>query len=399
MSTRTIPDMETIETLAGLVEGIAIDEVISPAELDSLARWLDEHAHNLGAEIFAPLRSRVGAVLERGELRPSEREELLTYCHEFGAKHTPTHPSTREAFARLQGVALGLLADGRVDDEEVRALRRWLEDYESFRQHFVFGAFFKALDKALATGRISEEDRAQVRKLCETFGAPPRPRPVPKGFTPAPGPYDMPVSERRWPPLPDPQGADFSTLDLETANDDPASVCAMGMAVVRGGEIVGAGAQLVDPRGVFDHLHTRLHGIDAAAVRGVGRFDAHWLPLAPALAGRWVLAHNATFTARCLQALWDRLGEEAPEPPHLLCTLRLARAMWPEAPGYGLERLAREHGLSSPRHNPHVGARCCAELALLMCAEKGQADPGALAHALGVQPQTFGRSSGQRSLL
>ena len=385
-----LPDMETVEALAGLVEGIAIDERISPAELSALARWLDDHAETSSAALFEPMRRRVGEVLARGHLSPEEHAELLTDCHEFGAKHTPTHPSTREAFARLQGVALGLLADGRVDDVELQALRRWLDDYEVFRQHFVFESFFRALDDALAHGRISEEARVRVHRLCETFAAPPSPRGIPKGFTPAPGPYDLPRPERRWPPLPELERAAFVTLDLETASADPASVCAMGMAAVRAGKIVGAGAELIDPHTRFDPLHTRLHGIDSRAVRGAGEFCEHWRPLAPELAGRWLLAHNATFTARCLRALWGSLGPEVPEPPRLLCTLRLARAMWPRLPGHALERLAQEFDLSAPRHNPHVGARCCAELALLMCAKRGQEHPSALARELDVQPILLG---------
>ncbi|EDM77419.1 DNA polymerase III, epsilon subunit [Plesiocystis pacifica SIR-1] len=384
-------DMETVEALAGLVEGVAIDEHLSPAELDALARWLDDHAETLSAALLQPLRQRVGEALARGLLPPDEHAALLAYCHEFGAKHTPTHPSTREAFARLQGVALGLLADGRVDDAEIVALRRWLDDYEDFRQHFVFDAFFRALDDALALGRISDEARVRVRGLCQTFGAPPPPASVPPGFTPAPGPYDRPAHERRWPRLPELAGAEFVTLDLETANADPASVCAMGLATVCEGRLVDAGGELVEPQSRFDPVHTRLHGIDRRAVRGVGPFAEHWLPLAEELAGRWVLAHNATFAARCLRALASTFGPGAPAPPRLLCTLRLARAVWPREPGHALERLAEEFGLSAPRHDPHAGARCCAELALLMCSLRGVAHPSQLARELGVEPISIDR--------
>ena len=62
---------------------------------------------------------------------------------------------------------------------------------------------------------------------------------------------------------------DFVAVEIHTAGADPASVCAVDMALVRGGEIVAAERWPVRPPTgptSFSRLHTQLHGVDEAAV-------------------------------------------------------------------------------------------------------------------------------------
>jgi DNA polymerase III epsilon subunit-like protein len=377
-----------VETLAGLLEGIAIDDVISAEELEGLRVWYAAHEGGLGPVLGAELRRHLDDAAGGEGLSAIAHAELMRFCQDFGARHTPTRPSTREAFARLQGVALGLLADGEVEETEVRALKRWLHDYEEFRDHFVFGSFFSTLDAVVGRGRIDKDELERVRELCETFGAPPPPFVFPPGVDPAPGLYELsappPDPAESWSPLPRGTTADFFTLDLETANDDPASVCAIGLAAVEGGEIVARGATLVDPKARFDPRHVRIHGFGPAQCRDRGAFATHWLAIREQLAGRWLLAHNATFAARCLDALVPAIAPPV-APPRLLCTLRLARRVWPRAAGHSLHRLARDHRLTEPRHDPQSGAVACAELALALCDARGWRSPDRVAAELGIK--------------
>jgi DNA polymerase-3 subunit epsilon len=379
-----------VETLAGLLDGIAVDEQITPRELLGLQNWLDSHAELLTAPLFDEVKGRVRAALEMKTLGTVAHEALLTYCHEFTGKHAATHPTTSEAFARLQGMALGVLADGRLDDEEIVKLRAWLEDFVAFRQHFVFSTFFDMLDEVSQQRKIDDAQRARVRELCETFGAPPPPRVLPEWFTPAPGLYDFAIPEPPPPPspwavLPSAQPAEFVAIDLETANAHPESVCALGLALVTSDASIAAGATYVAPPGDFDPLHVKLHHIHPEQVEDAGDFATHWDRVAPVLETGWVVAHNATFAGRCLHALMRVHGLKLGAPVKLLCTLRLARATWPDAPGHALATLAVHLDLPRPGHDPEDGSRACAELMLRLLALHECDSPAALASKLGVQ--------------
>ncbi len=390
-------ERRVVETLAGLLEGIAIDDQITEAELRGLEAWMIEHARSLRQRDFRELRATIEAALKCGVLDAEAHAALLEYCRDFAAKHEAARPSAAQAFARLQGMALGVMADGRLDDEEIIDLRAWLEDYRALRSHFVFEAFFDTLDAALADGKIDPVDRARVRELCETFGAPPPPRRLPENFAPAPPLFAAPAPSPGWPELPRVHASepplDFFTLDLETASEEPSSVCAIGLACVRGRALAESGASFVEPPGLdFDRRHIRLHGISAKQVRGAGDFAAHWSIMGPHLAAAhlgsshaWVLAHNASFAARCLRACLRRAELPLSGAPRLLCTLRLARRAWPAVPRHSLSALCRHLGLGDPGHDAHAGARACAALALELLRRSGAASPAELAARYGVE--------------
>lgn len=60
---------------------------------------------------------------------------------------------------------------------------------------------------------------------------------------------------------------DFITLDVETANSDPKSICQIGVAVFQNGELVDSWDSLINPKSHFDFMNTEIHGIDNNKVR------------------------------------------------------------------------------------------------------------------------------------
>lgn len=59
---------------------------------------------------------------------------------------------------------------------------------------------------------------------------------------------------------------DFIALDVETANSDPKSICQIGIAVFKGGELVETWGTLINPRDGFDQMNIQIHGITSADV-------------------------------------------------------------------------------------------------------------------------------------
>ena len=62
----------------------------------------------------------------------------------------------------------------------------------------------------------------------------------------------------------------FTAIDFETANEQRASVCAVGLTTARDNQIVDVQSWLVRPPGDLRFTNTHIHGIDANDVR-----DAH----------------------------------------------------------------------------------------------------------------------------
>ena len=59
----------------------------------------------------------------------------------------------------------------------------------------------------------------------------------------------------------------FNTIDVETANADPASICQIGIVRFRAGEITESLSILVNPEVRFNPSNVRLHGINEDAIK------------------------------------------------------------------------------------------------------------------------------------
>jgi DNA polymerase III subunit epsilon len=156
----------------------------------------------------------------------------------------------------------------------------------------------------------------------------------------------------------------LSAVDVETANEDLASICQIGIATVQNGVVRDVWTTLVKPLGSFTRRHTAIHGIDEKIVAGAPLFDEILddlegrLCVGPAI----VVTHTAfdrisisrTCCKRTLNVRW-------------LDSALIARRAWPERyskKGYGLAAIARDLGIQFRHHDAGEDARVAAEIVL-----------------------------------
>lgn len=150
---------------------------------------------------------------------------------------------------------------------------------------------------------------------------------------------------------------DFVALDFETANADLSSICQVGMAVFRNGELTDSFSSLIDPDDYFDPINVSIHGIDEATVRGAPRFASLYPEISTRAQGAVVVCHS----------LFDRAALHRATERHRLdrfdCewldTMRVVRRTWPQyaRSGYGLGNVARDFGINFTHHDASEDAR------------------------------------------
>ena len=95
----------------------------------------------------------------------------------------------------------------------------------------------------------------------------------------------------------------FAAIDFETANEQPCSVCSVGMVIVRGGEIVDSFYSLIHPEPEYYRWFCqRVHGLGPADTDGALSFPQVWRQIAPRIEDLPLVAHNARFDEGCLKA-------------------------------------------------------------------------------------------------
>lgn len=143
----------------------------------------------------------------------------------------------------------------------------------------------------------------------------------------------------------------FVIVDLETTGGRAASdaITEIGAVKVRGGQVVGEFATLVDPGCRIPPFITRLTGITDAMVAGAPRIASVLPAFFEFARGCVIVAHNARFDVGFLKAAAAATDTYWPAPG-VVCTVRLARSTLgrDEAPSAKLSDLARLFDVDTP---------------------------------------------------
>ncbi|MCR4860072.1 MAG: 3'-5' exoribonuclease [Bacteroidales bacterium] len=159
---------------------------------------------------------------------------------------------------------------------------------------------------------------------------------------------------------------DFAAIDFETANEQPCSVCSVGVVVVRGGQVTDRFYSLIHPEPEYYQWFCRqVHGLCAADTEDAPCFPEVWAKIAPRIEGLPLVAHNARFDEGCLRAVFRVYQMDYPEYV-FLDTLRASRRQFGRTlPNHQLQTVAAACGYFLERHHHALAdAEACAAIAL-----------------------------------
>lgn len=162
---------------------------------------------------------------------------------------------------------------------------------------------------------------------------------------------------------------DFVAIDVETANNQPTSICAVGAVKVRGGAIVDTFYRLVkpEPNYYFRYFTENIHGISRADTDDAPVFPEVWRDLEPWVGNLPLVAHNSRFDRGCLRAALRCYGCGDIDGHPFYCTLSQARRTIPRTlcASFSLPSLADFMGIPfDNHHNALADAEACAKIAM-----------------------------------
>ena len=161
-------------------------------------------------------------------------------------------------------------------------------------------------------------------------------------------------------------------FDFETATREATSACALGIAVVEGGDIVRTESWLIQPPfNEYEYRNTLIHGLGPEDTALAPDFAEAWWEIQHFLAMGPLLAHNAAFDIRVLRALIARHELTTPAYEYV-CTVSLARKAFPELRRHTLDTMCDHCGIALRHHDAASDAEACARVAL-SCASIAEA--------------------------
>lgn len=161
---------------------------------------------------------------------------------------------------------------------------------------------------------------------------------------------------------------DFAAIDFETANEQPSSVCSVGVVIVRGGEIVDSFYSLIRPEPeYYQWFCQRVHGICEEDTYCAPVFPRVWEQISPLIEGLPLVAHNSRFDEGCLKAVHRVYQMDYPDYVFYDTLAASRRYFGRRLADHQLQTVAAACGYELVNHHHALAdAEACARIALLI---------------------------------
>lgn len=174
-------------------------------------------------------------------------------------------------------------------------------------------------------------------------------------------------------------GLDFIAIDFETANPKRASVCQIGIAKIRDGQVIKKATSYVLPPPGHEHFADRniaIHGITRRTLNNAKPDQiADWPSTLDRIikfsGGLPLVGHNVSVERSIIVQASEACEIEAPEFEYL-CSQKLAKHHLPDADSYRLNNLVEALNLATfTHHDAGEDAVACANLVIHLARTAG----------------------------
>lgn len=156
------------------------------------------------------------------------------------------------------------------------------------------------------------------------------------------------------------ENLNFTAIDFETANSNPNSACALGLAVVQAGTVVERKSWLIrPPSSQFEF--TYIHGICWCNVATQPDFGQLWPQILPYLENRILAAHNVRFDLGVFFALIKQY-QVGFWRGRAVDSVTVARQIWPMLSNHQLQTISAFLNIPLQHHDASSDANACAEI-------------------------------------
>jgi NAD-dependent DNA ligase len=158
---------KSINSLLGLLDGIAIDGVINPAEICFFQEWANDHADVQLLHPFNELIPVVADAIADGVLTEEEMKNITWLCRRLCTDEF--YDQVTSDIQRLHAVVGGIISDGKITEKELKGLSTWLEDHDHLRTCWPFDEIDSLVTAVMSDGVITEDEHAMLMSFFSEF--------------------------------------------------------------------------------------------------------------------------------------------------------------------------------------------------------------------------------------
>jgi BRCA1 C Terminus (BRCT) domain len=158
---------KSINSLLGIVEGIAVDSAINGSEVDFLNLWLGEHRDLRKQHPYNELLPVVQNAIDDGVLSADERDDILWLCEKL--RSTAFFDEVTADVQRLHAVLGGIAADSCISEAELQGLSDWLERHSHLRRRWPFDEVESLIVSVMQDKKVDDHEHHVLHTFFSEF--------------------------------------------------------------------------------------------------------------------------------------------------------------------------------------------------------------------------------------
>jgi NAD-dependent DNA ligase len=158
---------KAINTLLGLLQGIAADRTINDQEIKLLTDWVNENNALVDRHPYNELIPKIAQALSDGIFTEGEQEDLVWFCNQW--QSNLFYNDTTSDIQQLQGILAAVASDGVVSAAEADKIMSWIGDHDDLRSCYPYDEVDSLLTSVLKDNWIDPQEQNTLMEFFSTF--------------------------------------------------------------------------------------------------------------------------------------------------------------------------------------------------------------------------------------
>ena len=158
---------KAVNSILGLIEGVAIDGVINETEIGFIRSWLNENRELEKSHPFNEFMPVVEAAIADGVLTEDERLNIKWLCERL--KSSAYFDVVTADIQRLHALLAGIAADCEITEKELRGLSDWLSDHEHLKTCWPYEEVGNHVSRVLGDRNLDPGERQLLQNFFSEF--------------------------------------------------------------------------------------------------------------------------------------------------------------------------------------------------------------------------------------
>lgn len=159
---------KAINSLRGILEGIMIDGKVNEKEILELDNWCADHHELINRNPFQEFMIGIREALREESDLDEALEDLYWLSQKYQEENIYYNAVTAD-LQTLQGICHGILADGQINDREVKALQEWMNKNDHLATYYPYDELYTVLQQILKDGTVDEGEKVLLKAYFNQF--------------------------------------------------------------------------------------------------------------------------------------------------------------------------------------------------------------------------------------